>query len=333
MGKRRQKKEYSQAARLQDLVRTLMARRAGVTIEELVELYGVTRRTIYRDLDALAASGYPLYAVETGSHKLWRLHDRFTQVPPLTLSTSELISLYLTKTQIGYLEGTPFAQDMDNIFGKLEKTLSPKLQEQLSLFARKFYFIPDAPKSYARHLDLLYDVMDALIRQKVCTMTYHTPRKKEATRRKVEPLTLVTHKQGLYLLAREAGMDKVLTFAVDRIVSFDETEDTFEYPADYSPQKQTEGAFGIVAGDGKHKVQIHITPRVAHLVTERRFHPTQKIRQNKDGSLLLEMTLSALGDEIVSFVLSHGPDAEVMAPVELRQQVAARHKEAAAQYR
>jgi predicted DNA-binding transcriptional regulator YafY len=46
------KKTYSQAARVQGIVRTLGARR-GITIGELAEGFVVTKRTLYRDLKAL----------------------------------------------------------------------------------------------------------------------------------------------------------------------------------------------------------------------------------------------------------------------------------------
>ena len=330
---RRSPKSYSQAARLQDMVRTFMARRGGVTIEEIVEIYDITRRTVYRDFDALAEAGYPLYALETGGKKIWRFHDRFTEVAPVTLSTSELIALYVTRTQIGYLEGTPLSEDMDRVFGKLEKTLSPKHRDQLALFAKKFYTVPDAPKSYEEQLDLLWDIMDGLIRQLRCRMRYRSPRKRNPTTRQVEPLTLLTHKQGLYLLAREVGSEKVLTFAVDRIVGFEPGKETFDYPRDYAPEKQVEGAFGIVAGEDEFRVRIRFAPDIAHLVAERTFHPGQKLTRHKDGALTLEMRLTSLGAEILGFVLSYGSKAEVIEPEALREEVRRELAAAAGQYK
>lgn len=322
----------AQATRLQDLVRTFQARRAGLTLDELVELYGVTRRTIYRDLEHLAQAGYPLYSVAEGHQKRWKFHDRFSEVTPLTLSMSELISLYLTRGQIRYLEGTPFAEDMDAVFGKLEKTLSPKSREQLRLFERKFLFIPDAPKTYAGRLDLLYDIMDALIRQRVCRMTYRSPRKKQTRRWTIEPLTLATHRQGLYLFARKRGEQKVLTFAIDRIQRLEPTGESFDYPESFRPAARIEGAFGIVGGGESHRVRIRFAPDVAHLIAERRWHPTQKVRRHKDGTLTLEMDVSGIGEELVRFVLAYGAAAEVLEPAPLRDAVAAELRKAAGVY-
>jgi predicted DNA-binding transcriptional regulator YafY len=52
------KKKYSQAARVQGILRTLGVRQ-GITISQLAEDFGVTKRTLYRDLKALEDSGYP----------------------------------------------------------------------------------------------------------------------------------------------------------------------------------------------------------------------------------------------------------------------------------
>jgi predicted DNA-binding transcriptional regulator YafY len=53
------KKTYSQAGRVQGILRTLGIRH-GITIGELAEKFGVTKRTLYRDLKALEEAGYPL---------------------------------------------------------------------------------------------------------------------------------------------------------------------------------------------------------------------------------------------------------------------------------
>jgi len=53
------KKAYSQAARVQGILRALGARH-GITIGESSEEFGVTKRTTYRDLKALEEAGYPL---------------------------------------------------------------------------------------------------------------------------------------------------------------------------------------------------------------------------------------------------------------------------------
>jgi predicted DNA-binding transcriptional regulator YafY len=63
------KKSYSQAARVQGILRTLGTRH-GITIGELAEEFGVTKRTPYRDLKALEEAGYPLVSEITDGTNL-----------------------------------------------------------------------------------------------------------------------------------------------------------------------------------------------------------------------------------------------------------------------
>jgi proteasome accessory factor B len=52
------------------------------------------------------------------------------------------------------------------------------------------------------------------------------------------------------------------------------------------------------------------------VVKERQFHPTQKLTEHKNGSIELEMTAGGL-DEVVYWVLSWGPYAQVLSPPKL----------------
>jgi predicted DNA-binding transcriptional regulator YafY len=87
-------KKYSQAARLHDVIRILEAR-YGATVDELAEECGVTRRTVYRDLDAIRDAGYPLISEpEADGRVLYSFMTGFKKLPPITFSLEELMTLY-----------------------------------------------------------------------------------------------------------------------------------------------------------------------------------------------------------------------------------------------
>jgi predicted DNA-binding transcriptional regulator YafY len=73
------KKTYSQAARVHGILRTLGTRQ-GITIGELAEEFGVTKRTLYRDLKALEEAGYPLVSEITDGTTYWKLEPSFKGV-------------------------------------------------------------------------------------------------------------------------------------------------------------------------------------------------------------------------------------------------------------
>lgn len=66
------KKTYSQAARVQGILRTFGARQ-GITIGDLVEEFGVTKRTLHRDLKALEDAGYQLCSEIIEGTTYWKL--------------------------------------------------------------------------------------------------------------------------------------------------------------------------------------------------------------------------------------------------------------------
>ncbi|MHB1127770.1 MAG: helix-turn-helix transcriptional regulator [Bacillota bacterium] len=58
---------------------------------------------------------------------------------------------------------------------------------------------------------------------------------------------------------------------------------------------------------------------------------SQQTEEQSDGGLLLKLTVSGLG-EVKRWVLSFGPNAEVLAPENLRQEVAWEVRKMAAKY-
>src|SRR4051794_36542793 len=73
--------------RLFALAEYLRGRRTGVTAEALAERFGVTVRTIYRNLDGLRAASMPL-AAERGRGGGYAL-DRTYSLPPVNFTARE----------------------------------------------------------------------------------------------------------------------------------------------------------------------------------------------------------------------------------------------------
>jgi len=85
------KKKYSQAARVQGIIRMLGVRH-GITVDELAEECSVSKRTIYRDLMALQDSGYPIFSEATEGTTYWKLEPSFKTIPPITFTQNELLT-------------------------------------------------------------------------------------------------------------------------------------------------------------------------------------------------------------------------------------------------
>ena len=76
-----------------------------------------------------------------------------------------------------------------------------------------------------------------------------------------------------------------------------------------------------MTSDDPVRVRIRFSRDQARYVQERRWAAEQRITENEDGSIILEMTTSGLW-EIARWALTWGGDAEVLEPEELREMVA-----------
>lgn len=170
-----------------------------------------------------------------------------------------------------------------------------------------------------------------MLRQHVCQVRYHAFSEDRVNQFKVEPLHFFEHGGGLYAYVRTPKHGDVITLAVERIVELTVTDQAFAYPEDFDPQTRLAQAFGVTS-DAPVRVRIRFSRDQARSIQERRWAAEQRIMENEDGSIILDMTTSGLW-EIARWVLSWGGDAEVLEPDELREMVAGEVDRMAGVYR
>jgi len=133
--------------RLFAIAEHLRGRRTGVTAESLAERFGVTVRTIYRDLDALRDASLPLRA-DRGRGGGYAL-DRAYTLPPVNFTAREaalLVTLGRWATEMRLL---PFAETLDRGLDKVRGALSASAQRELLelMSALTFVGVPALPVS------------------------------------------------------------------------------------------------------------------------------------------------------------------------------------------
>ncbi len=98
----------------------------GLTVAEIAEQEEIEIRTIYRDLEALQAAGFPLYTEKVDKAKRWAFIDTFKFKIPAPFTLTELMSLYFYKDLVRVFKGTPFHDSIDSVFKKIQSTLPPQ---------------------------------------------------------------------------------------------------------------------------------------------------------------------------------------------------------------
>jgi len=327
-GPRPARARYAPAARLHE-VRALLDRAEGTSIYDIAERFGQSPRTALRYIQALQRAGEPLYEEMSGPRKVWRIMPTARR-QTITLSTSQMVALFLSRRVFDFLAGTGFQEDLDDVFRKLEVTLRAKESLAVRNLDRKVFDVNEARHLYEGRIEDVNDIITALLREERLRVTHEGVSGGRKTFI-LEPYTLVVYKKGLYLAGFSHRHQAIRTFALD---GFREVEwrrgERFEYPADYRPEHLTEGAFGLIRGEPT-RVRIVFDDKVARFVQRRQWHPSQRFRRAAGGGV--EMTMDVRGTvELVSWVLGFGDKAEILEPDELRASVAAELARAARAY-
>jgi predicted DNA-binding transcriptional regulator YafY len=298
-------------------VRAMLDSATGATVYDIAERFEVSVRTALRYLEALRAAGEPLYEETALRRKVWRLMPSARR-ETLTLTTSQMLSLFLSRRVFDFLAGTGFKEDLDDVFARLEATLRRRDFVAARHLDRKIFDVNEAPHVYEGRIEHVNEILTALLREERLDIVHESiDRGRRAAR--FEPYTLVVYKKGLYLAGLSHAHGQVRTLALDgfRDVTW-RRGDGFAYPADFHPEQLAEGAFGLIKGPPV-RARIFFTDKVARYVTRRLWHPSQKFRRRSGG---IEMSLNVNGTvELASWILSFGDQVEVRAPAALRDAV------------
>ncbi|HEX4474012.1 MAG TPA: HTH domain-containing protein [Polyangiaceae bacterium] len=116
-------------SRLFALAEHLRGRKTGVTAEALADRFGVSIRTIHRDLDTLREASLPVFA-ERGRGGGIAL-DRAYTLPPVNLSAREAAVLVVLGAYAKRLRLLPFEETLEGAIDKVRGALSGSAQREL----------------------------------------------------------------------------------------------------------------------------------------------------------------------------------------------------------
>src|SRR3569623_3734578 len=148
---------YAPAIRLQS-ARALLDGGGGATVYDLAERFGVSVRTALRYLEAVRASGEPLYEEVVDRRKIWRLMPAARR-ETLTLPTSQMLSLFLSRREFDFLAGTGFKEDLDDVFARLEATLRRRDFVAARTMDRQIFDVNEAPHFYEGRLEHVNEML------------------------------------------------------------------------------------------------------------------------------------------------------------------------------
>lgn len=199
--------------RLFAITEYLRGRRHGVTAEAMAERFGVTLRTIYRDIDSLRSGELPVRA-ERGRGGGYAL-DRAYTLPPINLTPREAALLLTLGTWATDMRLMPFADTLTSALDKVRGALSSSAQRELIDLMAGVQFVgvpgPPIPVGVRRVVEQAwFDRQTLLIRYRGADQA--------VTTRAVRIVSAVMDRGGTLLNCEDLEKGQPRQFRLDRIL-------------------------------------------------------------------------------------------------------------------
>ena len=276
-------------------------------------------RTIYRDLEALQAAGFPLERKEQkdteSTAQKWTMQKTTSVNQYLVLSPRELVGLYLAKKALTPLSGTPFYRDLEGLFSKIESRLGDSSLEHLKEISSDYHFEPGPIWGLGIDPNVLDTITAACGEGHIVEATYASVNTNSKKKRQLGPHYLYFSKGSVYLVAEDLADHKVKHFALPRMSEACMTMD--EYTGTKTdPKEHFKDSFGIYRGETPVDIRVSFAREVASFVKERSWHSSQQVTSKSDGTVELRLHAS-ITPELVQWVMGFGCKVKVLEPVEL----------------
>jgi predicted DNA-binding transcriptional regulator YafY len=314
--------------RLLQLIGLLQAGR-GYNADALSQACGVSRRTIFRDVDLLRQSGIPVAFDEV--QECYRIPGACL-LPPTNFTPDEAMALLVLCHELGDGRGLPFLGPARTAAVKLESALPARLRAQLRNVTSAINIQPP-PNNPLEGCQPLYEqLLEAVANRRNVRIRYGSLKEQKEIVTRLSPYRLFFSRRSWYVVGRSSVHRAKRTFNLGRISQIEPLDDHFQVPRGFSIERYLRNAWHMIPEPGPDRqVVVHFTELVAQNVAEVNWHKTQRLNFRDDGSLDYHVKVSGL-NEISWWILGYGDQAEVLEPPQLRRMVAERAKRMAEMY-
>lgn len=311
----------SKSKRLMELMMTVNRKRR-FKVKELADEFGVSTRTILRDLQELSELGVPLYS-EVGPHGGYQV-VRERVLPPIAFTEEEAVAMFFAVHALRHYSSLPFESASASALRKFYLYLPGDVRERIDRMKDRVDFVTPARSGEA---PCLAKLLDAAVFRKVLEIEYES-KEDRASRRRIQPAYIYAH-QGLWYCTAYCFMRQGLrVFRCDRIRAADPTG---EPPIDLSEtgrSRQQDAAVPINP--------IRLRARLSRAGVQRcemELWLSPMVQVQEDGSGLIDQEVSREDVPFFAdFFIGLGKEVTLEGPAELKAAIRSRLGELLEQY-
>lgn len=304
------KPRYSRISDILDLIVLMQSRALGITLKDIEKELNVTRRTAERIRDALLLGLPQVDEIETfGKEKHWGFVSGYTLSEIINFAPEEIAMLESIK------EGTRTEdkkQVLVNVINKLRaysKKQITKIDDAIELILKSEGMAITQRPSHKISVELLDTLRKAIKEQKMVECEY------SGNKKCLAPFGII-YGSNVYLIAVEEGKPEPFVYSLHKISNIHITSKNFD-KGDFDIKEYANLSFGVYQNEVM-KVELLFSQDVAEEVLNFNFHPSQKVKQNDDGTVTVKFKAS--GElEILWHIFKWGNNVKIIAPAKLKK--------------
>ena len=288
--------------------------------EELSRIFGISRRTLFRDLKELQNIGIqPQYSpVHNGYHIE---SEQF--LPPINLNLQEALSVLLMVHKMRGQIQLPFKNAALLAALKIESSLPPRVrrycESALAKISARANAQAPAPKSPG--LDSIFSSLQSALalrhRVRIC---YDSLFDNQVIDFELSPYHLFYNQRAWYVVGHSSIHKEARTFKLNRIKDAQILDKPFADGEKFDLTEYIGRAWSMIPEGRIYNVRLCFSPKVANNVAEVQWHSSQTVIRDADGSATIDFRVDGLG-EITWWILGYGDQVKVLTPDQLRKRV------------
>ena len=289
-----------------------LQRKGSRRAEDLAATFETSKRTIYRDIQALCESGVPIVAQTGVGYSL--VEGYF--LPPVSFSADEATMLLLGGDFVWQNFDAQYRDAAKSASRKIEAVLSEKLRSEVDYLRNSIAFVAPVTLTSGASVSFLPQLRRAIIECRTIRFDYHTRYSVDGrdarNARDADPYAMLHYGDAWYLIGHCHLRNDIRYFRLDRMMGLSLLDKSFKRPPNFKLEPPEDDQRRL-------KIVVLFSHEVAPWVRESRSYYIDSMEEVSDG--LLVTARVRVENEIFQWLFSWGSQVRVLEPESLRSRL------------